>query len=68
VGSVLFAWIASYIPSLMPEEYTLRVAVNLELDLIFAVSLFVLGGDFWASCERFSSTRPRAVFPPAAST
>jgi len=53
---------------LMPEEYTLRVAVNLGLDLIFAVSLFVLGGDFWASCERFSSTRPRAVFPPAAST
>jgi hypothetical protein len=68
VGSILFAWIASYVPSLMPEEYLLRVAVNLGLDLIFGASLFVLGGDFWDKLRALFLHEARAVFPPAAST
>jgi hypothetical protein len=68
VGSVLFTWIASYVPSLMPEEYASRVAVNLGLDLIFGASLFVLGGDFWDKLRALFLHEARAVFPPPAST
>jgi len=65
-GSVLFAWIASYVPPLMPEEYALRVAVNVGLDLMFAASLFVLGGDFWDKLRALFLHEARAVFPSAA--
>jgi hypothetical protein len=68
VGSVLLAWIASYVPSLMPEEYALRVAANLGLDMIFVASLFVLGGDFWDKLRALFVHRARAVFPPVTST
>jgi hypothetical protein len=47
VGPTLYAWIASYAPSWLPEDYVLRVLVNLGLDLITLASLFVLGGNFW---------------------
>ena len=47
VGPLLFAWIASYIPSWLPEGYAARVWVNLGLDLVIVSSLFALGGDFW---------------------
>src|SRR5262249_28057016 len=47
VGPTLYAWIASYAPSWLPEDYVLRVWVNVGLDLITLASLFVLGGDFW---------------------
>ena len=68
VAPVLFAWIASYVPSLMPEEDSLHVAVNLGLDLIFAASLFVLGGDFWDKLRALFVHEATVVFPPAAST
>jgi len=47
VGPTLYAWIASYAPSWLQEDYALRVWVNLGLDAITLASLFVLGGDFW---------------------
>jgi len=47
VCPTLYAWIASYVPSWLPEDYVLRVCVNVALDLITLASLFVLGGDFW---------------------
>src|SRR5262249_39162626 len=34
VGPTLYAWIASYVPSWLPEDYVLRVLVNVGLDLI----------------------------------
>ena len=39
--------IASYAPSWLPEDYVVRVWVNLGLDLVTLAGLFVLGGDFW---------------------
>ena len=46
VVPILYAWIASYAPSWLPENYVLRVWVNVGLDLVALASLFVLGGDF----------------------
>src|SRR5207247_6529424 len=46
VAPTLYARIASYVPSWLPEDYVLRVLVNVGLDLITLASLFVLGGDF----------------------
>jgi hypothetical protein len=66
VAPLLFAWIASYVPSWLPEEYATRVGVNLGLDLIILASLFVLGGDFWDKLRALFLCEARAVFPPAA--
>jgi len=47
VVPILYAWMASYVPSWLPENYVMRVWVNLGLDVVTFASLFVLGGDFW---------------------
>jgi hypothetical protein len=63
VGPTLYAWIASYAPSWLPEDYVLRVWVNLGLDVITLASLFVLGGDFWDKVRALFLHDARAVFP-----
>jgi hypothetical protein len=62
VGPTLYAWIASYAPSWLPEDYALRVWVNLGLDAIALASLFVLGGDFWDKVRALFLHDARAVF------
>ena len=62
VGPTLYAWIASYAPSWLPEDYVLRVWVNLGLDAIALASLFVLGGDFWDKVRALFLRDARAVF------
>jgi hypothetical protein len=65
LGPLLFAWIASYVPSWLPEDYAARVWVNLGLDGVTLASLFVLGGDFWDKLlQALFLYRARAVFPP----
>jgi hypothetical protein len=56
------AWIASYAPSWLPEDYVLRVWVNLGLDAITLASLFVLGGDFWDKVRALFLHDARAAF------
>jgi hypothetical protein len=68
VGPVLFAWIASYVPSWLPEEYAVRVWINLGLDLISLAGLFVLGGDFWDKLRALFLYEARVVFPSQAKT
>jgi hypothetical protein len=63
VGPTLYAWIASYAPSWLPEDYVMRVWVNLGLDLITLASLFVLGGDFWDKVQALFLHDARAVLP-----
>ncbi len=63
VGPTLYAWIASYAPSWLPEDYVMRVWVNLGLDLITLASLFVLGGDFWDKVRALFLHDARAVLP-----
>jgi hypothetical protein len=62
VGPTLYAWIASYAPSWLPEDYVLRVCANVGLDLITLASLFVLGGDFWDKVRALFLHDARAVF------
>ena len=63
VGPTLYAWIASYAPSWLPQDYVMRVWVNLGLDLITLASLFVLGGDFWDKVRALFLHDARAVLP-----
>jgi hypothetical protein len=63
VGPTLYAWTASYAPSWLPEDYVLRVWVNLGLDLITLTSLFVLGGDFWDKVRALFLHDARVVSP-----
>jgi hypothetical protein len=65
LGPMLFAWIASYVPSWLPENYAARVWVNLALDCVTLTSLFVLGGDFWDKLRALFLYQARAVFPAA---
>ncbi len=44
---LLIGWIGSYLAAWRPEDYPVRMAINLALDLTIVSSLFVLGGDFW---------------------
>jgi hypothetical protein len=63
VGPTLYAWIASYAPSWLPEDYVLRVCANVGLDLITLASLFVLGGDFWDKVRALFLHDARVVMP-----
>ncbi|MGB0970668.1 MAG: hypothetical protein ACPGVG_06870 [Mycobacterium sp.] len=44
---LLIGWIGSYLAAWRPEDYPIRIGINLALDLTLVSSLFVLGGDFW---------------------
>ncbi len=44
---VVYGWLVSYAPHLVPAYVEHRLALNLTADFIFILSLFVLGGDFW---------------------
>lgn len=68
LGPVLLAWIASYVPSWLPQENSARLWFNLGLDLTTVASLFVLGGDFWDKLRALFLYEARVVFPPAADT
>jgi hypothetical protein len=63
VGPTLYAWIASYVPSWLPEDYVLRILVNVGLDFITLASLFVLGGDFWDKVRALFLHDARVVLP-----
>jgi hypothetical protein len=63
VVPILYAWIASYAPSWLPENYVLRVWVNVGLDLVALASLFVLGGDFWDKVRALFLHDARVVSP-----
>jgi len=67
VGVVLFflplapTYIMAYAPANLPSDRWL--AINTLADMIFLISLFVLGGDFWDKLRALFSRRARAVFP-----
>jgi hypothetical protein len=63
VVPILYAWIASYAPSWLPEDYVLRVWVNVGLDLVALAGLFVLGGDFWDKVRALFLHDARVVSP-----
>jgi len=69
LGLVLFilpvipSYIMSYAPHLLPDESQARLYVSIGSDLMFVVSLFVLGGDFWDKLRSLFVYDARAQFP-----
>jgi len=44
---LLFGWLAPYGPDLVMGYEVQGLLINITLDLLFVVSFFVLGGEFW---------------------
>ncbi len=64
LSSVVPSYIVSYAPSLVPDSSPLRFYVSMGGDLLFVISLFVLGGDFWDKLKSLFFYEARAQFPP----
>ncbi|MDQ5986381.1 MAG: hypothetical protein CSYNP_02104 [Syntrophus sp. SKADARSKE-3] len=69
VGVILFilpvipTYIMGYMPSWLPDNSHLRLYINIASDLMFLISLFVLGGDFWDKLRALFILDARAIFP-----
>ncbi len=67
IGLVLFvvnflpSWVLAYAPQLLPD--VARISINVAADLLFVVSLFILGGDFWDKLRALFVYDARAHFP-----
>lgn len=44
---ILFAWLNPYLELWIAELEAYRIGLAITGDVVFAISLFVLGGDFW---------------------
>ncbi len=68
IGLILFllpavpTYIMSYVPRLLPDISPQRLIVSISSDLMFIVSLFVLGGDFWDKLRSLFIYDSHAVF------
>lgn len=69
VGIILFfipllpTYIMAYAPEWLPDTSPYRLWINISSDLIFLVSLFILGGDFWDKLRALFTKDARAHFP-----
>ena len=69
IGLVMFVfpfipnYIISFTPHLVPTSMTTHYVVVITADLIFLLSLFVLGGDFWDKLRALFVYSSRAQFP-----
>jgi len=69
IGLVMFllplipTYIMAYMPRWLPDESPERLWINITSDVMFFVSLFVLGGDFWDKLASLFVREARAVFP-----
>ncbi len=69
IGIVLFllpvvpTYVMAYAPQWLPDASSQRLWVNVCADIMFLVSLFVLGGDFWDKVRALFVRQARAVFP-----
>ncbi len=69
VGLILFllplipTYIMAYTPHLLPDDSPERLYINIAADLLFIVSLFILGGDFWDKLASLFVYDAKAQFP-----
>jgi len=63
IGAISYAWLAVYVPGLMPTDPSARLWANLALDLVLVASLFVLGGEFWDKLRALFLYDARAALP-----
>jgi len=64
---ILFAWLSMYVPHLIPGFTAHPMAYAVTGDLVFFLSVFVLGGDFWDKLRALFVYGARARFPETAS-
>lgn len=69
IGLVLFllplipTYVMAYTPHLLPDDSPFRLYINIGADLLFIVSLFILGGDFWDKLTALFVYDAKAQFP-----
>ena len=69
IGLILFClpliptYIMAYAPRVFSENFSLRLILNISFDVIFIISLFVLGGDFWDKLKALFSFSAKVSFP-----
>jgi hypothetical protein len=63
IGAIFYAWLATYVPELMPSDPSDRLWANLALDLVLVTSLFVLGGEFWDKLRALFLYDAKVVLP-----
>jgi hypothetical protein len=69
VGLIMFllsyipSIVVAYTPSLLPDVSPNRLYISLGGDILFILSLFVLGGDFWDKLRALFIYDARAEFP-----
>ncbi|MHC9544048.1 MAG: hypothetical protein AB9903_31430 [Vulcanimicrobiota bacterium] len=56
------SYIMAYAPHLLPDTSPQRLIVSISSDLMFIISLFVLGGDFWDKLRSLFIYDSHAVF------
>ena len=68
IGLVMFClpiipnYIMSYAPNIITHAYHVRLIINISIDAIFIISMFVLGGDFWDKLRAIFTYTARAKF------
>lgn len=68
IGLVMFVlpivptYVMAYFPKLLPDCSPERLLVNIGADVVFLLSLFILGGEFWDKLRSLFVWRARAVF------
>ncbi|MDP4281533.1 MAG: hypothetical protein Q8867_05215 [Bacteroidota bacterium] len=69
IGLVMFClpvfpnFIMAYAPQLVTDNFYLRIIINIVIDVLFIISLFVLGGDFWDKLKALFIFSAKATFP-----
>jgi hypothetical protein len=56
-------YVMGYAPQYLPDVSPARLYVNIAADLLFVISLFVLGGDFWDKLRALFIYDAKAQFP-----
>lgn len=60
---VVFAYLISYAPEIIPGYDVYRIHINLTADALLIATLFILGGDFWDKLQALFVYEARACFP-----
>jgi hypothetical protein len=62
IVSFIPSYVVAYTPNLLPDTSPSRFYVCMGADLLFVISLFVLGGDFWDKLKALFIYDARAEF------
>ena len=70
IGLIMFClpiipnYVMSFAPQFIAEAYEVRLIINICIDALFVISLFVLGGDFWDKLRALFVYTAKVQFKP----